>query len=82
MGMNQSGRHGRSRLISEINVTPLVDVVLVLLVIFMLAAPVLFRNAIKVKLPEASHGEKSSDSPMTFVLDRDGKLFFNNQAVE
>lgn len=82
MGMmtSNSGR-GRGRLIADINVTPLVDVVLVLLVIFMLAAPVLFRNSIKVKLPEAAHGEKAQDSPLVFSIDRDGRLFQAQQPL-
>ena len=77
----RSSQSGRGRLIAEINVTPLVDVVLVLLVIFMLAAPVLFRNSIKVKLPDAAHGEKGQESPLTFSIDREGTLFFDQRVV-
>jgi biopolymer transport protein ExbD len=43
--------------ISGINITPLVDVVLVLLIIFMITAPVIYQSAIKVKLPQAKSGE-------------------------
>ncbi len=73
---------GRSRTISEINVTPLVDVVLVLLVIFMVAAPTLYKSSIKVKLPDASTGEKSETSTLSFIVDDKGVLFFNSEKVE
>lgn len=60
--------------ISAINITPLVDVVLVLLVIFMITAPVIYQNAIKVKLPTAQNAEKTDSSPMDFTLSKDGKI--------
>ncbi len=44
---------------ADINITPLVDVVLVLLIIFMITAPVLYQSAIQVQLPKT----KSGDSP-------------------
>jgi biopolymer transport protein ExbD len=50
---------GDDELIAGINVTPLVDVVLVLLVIFLITAPVIYQSAIKVQLPKASSGEHS-----------------------
>jgi biopolymer transport protein TolR len=75
-------RGGRSKSISEINVTPLVDVVLVLLVIFMVAAPSIYKSSIKVKLPEASTGEKASSSQITFTIDEKGALFWNNNKID
>ena len=44
--------------ISEINVTPLVDIILVVLIIFMVAAPVMMGRAIEVKSPETVSGEE------------------------
>lgn len=62
-------------IIAEINVTPLVDVVLVLLVIFMVTAPVIYQSAIKVSLPSAQSGEKSSQkSPLEFSLSQEGQI--------
>ncbi len=58
--------------ISEINVTPFVDVVLVLLVIFMVTAPMLVREQMAVNLPKASSGEKSASRSLSIVIDKLG----------
>ena len=67
---------------SEINVTPLVDVMLVLLVIFMLTAPLL-TSAIRLDLPQAE-GLQSGQAPqaVTVALDARGQLFFNDKPVD
>ena len=67
---------------SEINVTPLVDVMLVLLVIFMLTAPLL-SSAIRLDLPQAQ-GLQSGEVPqaVTVSLDAQGQLYFNDQPVD
>ena len=67
---------------SEINVTPLVDVMLVLLVIFMLTAPLL-TSAIRLDLPQAE-GLQSGEAPqsVTVVMDARGQLFFNDKPVD
>ena len=56
---------GRAR--SEINVTPLVDVVLVLLIIFMVVTPMLHRG-VKIDLPETAHHEKKQDTGEQLVV--------------
>ncbi|MEZ4743691.1 MAG: biopolymer transporter ExbD [Bdellovibrionota bacterium] len=68
--------------ITGINVTPLVDVMLVLLVIFMLTANYVVNRAIEVKLPSAETGdEKVTTLNMAFLLDKDSKLFLDGKPV-
>jgi biopolymer transport protein ExbD len=69
---------GEDPLMAEINTTPLVDVMLVLLVIFMVAAP-LFTHAVKLDLPQAA-SQLNPEKPDTiaFAIDGDGRLFWNN----
>jgi len=70
-------------LISQINVTPLVDVVLVLLIVFMITAPVIYQSAIKVNLPSASTGQQGkSQSPLTFTLSETGELFWGKEQLD
>lgn len=68
-------------LISGINVTPLVDVVLVLLVIFLITAPVLYQSAIKVQLPKAKSGESTPKSPMSFMVSKEGELSWDGKKL-
>ena len=66
---------------SEINVTPMVDVMLVLLVIFILTAPLL-ASSIKLDLPKTD-AAKPGDVPrfVTLVLDKTGAIFFNEKPL-
>lgn len=69
--------------ISGINVTPLVDVVLVLLVIFMVTAPVIYQSAIKVQLPKAQNGEQiDQKSPLNFTIDRAGEVSWGAEKLD
>lgn len=78
-----AGSFGSSddEVISGINVTPLVDVVLVLLIIFLITAPVLYQSAIKVQLPKAKTGEQAQKSPLSFTLSKDGKLMWDKDEI-
>ena len=67
--------------ISGINVTPLVDVVLVLLIIFLITAPTIYQASIKVNLPKAKSGEAGSKSPLSFTLSKDGSLYWDKNLV-
>ncbi len=69
-------------LISGINVTPLVDVVLVLLIIFMITAPVLYQSAIKVQLPKAKTGEESQKGPLNFTISKEGALVWDKETLD
>jgi biopolymer transport protein TolR len=67
--------------VAEINITPLVDVMLVLLVIFMVTAPML-ENGIPIELPKASaRALPKEESPVTLNLSRDGRIFLNTVEV-
>jgi biopolymer transport protein TolR len=67
---------------SDINVTPLVDVMLVLVVIFIITAPLL-ASSIRLDLPRAE-GTQAMDAPkfVTLVLDKEGKIFLNDKPVQ
>ena len=67
--------------ISEINVTPFVDVVLVLLVIFMVTAPMLVREQMSVNLPKAQSGEKSTAQAITIMITKEGAVRIMDKPV-
>ena len=67
------------RTISEINVTPFVDVMLVLLIIFMVTAPLL-TSGIKINLPESSSGLKNEKKdPVTVSINSKGEIFIQKK---
>ena len=76
------GSSGDDDLVSAINVTPLVDVVLVLLVIFLMTAPVIYQSAIKVQLPKARTGEAAQKSPLSFTLTREGDVAWGQDRMD
>lgn len=79
--MGFSANSGDDNLMSEINVTPFVDVMLVLLIIFMVTAPMMAQG-INVALPQATAEALPSDNNEIIVsLDKDGKLFINETQI-
>lgn len=80
MGMAVGGPEGGPK--SEINITPLVDVCLVLLIIFMVVTPMLQRNK-DVVLPKASHTDERSkeEDPLTISITSDGALWIGNNRL-
>ncbi len=74
-------RRARKRPLSEINVTPLVDVMLVLLIIFMISAPLL-SVAVPVELPKTeANAVDSVSEPVVVTIGRDGEIFVGETAV-
>lgn len=70
-----TAKRGRGRLMSEINVTPMVDVMLVLLIIFMITSPMLVAG-IEVDLPQTKSSPISGDdTPLVVSINKDGELF-------
>jgi biopolymer transport protein ExbD len=64
-------------LITDINVTPLVDIMLVLLIIFMLTAHLIARQAIEVELPKASRSASVTPTTLAITLTREGRMYLN-----
>ena len=74
-------RRPRKRPLSEINVTPLVDVMLVLLIIFMISAPLL-NVAVPVELPKTdASAVDASDDPVVISIKRDGAIYVGEGEV-
>jgi biopolymer transport protein ExbD len=68
--------------IAEINVIPLVDIILVVLIIFMVAAPLVMQPKIDIHLPKASSAKEEKDkSSLRVVLGKQGELYLNNKPV-
>lgn len=80
---NSRKRGGRYRQFTEINVTPFVDVMLVLLIVFMVSAPLL-ATGVSVDLPqsEARAIAEQDNAPLEVSLQADGKLFIGEREVE
>lgn len=75
------GRRGRGHVMGEINVTPLVDVMLVLLIIFMVTAPMI-TSGINVDLPESNAAPvRTDDKPLDVTVDKDGKIYIAGSEV-
>ena len=73
---------GEDEPLAEINMVPLIDVMLVLLIIFMVTAPLL-THAVKVDLPKAaSMMSEARPEHIELSIDRDGQVFWNGQSVD
>jgi biopolymer transport protein TolR len=90
MGANGTGaavavgkrRHRRAKVMSEINVTPLVDVILVLLIIFMVAAPLL-TVGVPLDLPQTqAKGLDTDREPLTVSVNTKGEVFLQNSEIK
>src|SRR5919197_1822925 len=68
--------------ITGINVTPMVDIVLVLLIIFMVTANFIVRETVEVDLPRAAHGGETVQGLVNVVMNREGKIFFDGAQVD
>ncbi len=74
-------KHHDEDLLTEINITPFVDIILVILIIFLLVAQVIGPVGFGIKLPKAVHGQTLSHKPITVFLDTKGKLAYNGYYV-
>jgi biopolymer transport protein ExbD len=82
MGQNPFSAAEHTQPMSEINTTPLVDVMLVLLVIFIITAPLL-THAVKIDLPQAtSQPLEEKPEVIDLAVDADGKVFWNDTEIQ
>lgn len=80
-GRRRGRRGGRKALVSEINVTPFVDVVLVLLIIFMVAAPMM-TVGVPIDLPQTRAGALNTDTqPITVSVNPQGEIYLQESAI-
>ena len=77
MAFTPGSKHGQ---MADINMTPMIDVMLVLLIIFMVAAPML-TTGVDVKLPESRTGKSLESEALVVTLARDGALEFDRRMV-
>ena len=76
--MGPTRGNSRRRLVSDINVTPMVDVMLVLLIIFMVTAPMMTQG-LNVDLPETtSKSLRQEEKPLILTINKDGEISINN----
>ena len=82
MSFGRLGRDGGARPMSDINMTPLIDVMLVLLVIFIITAP-LFAPALRLDLPQADGAAAGdADAFVVLALDREGRMHLGDDPVD
>lgn len=68
--------------ISDINVVPLVDIILVVLIIFMVTAPMIMKPSIKVNLPQAASGEQTTQTQLNVTISANGSLSLNGKPAD
>ncbi len=84
MAFSHFEEDSNSQPLSEINMIPLIDVMLVLLILFIITAPLLTPDAIKIDVPQVSTSQVSSDTArhITLAIDEQGGLFWNDERID
>lgn len=80
--MAQQSNGGDDYEISGINVTPLVDIMLVLLIIFLVTATYIVKEAIKIELPRAASTTEPLTRTFAFLIAKDGRMYLDGQPVD
>ncbi len=65
--------------LSEINVVPLVDIILVVLIIFMVTAPMIMKPSLNVNLPKAASGDSTNPGKLNIALSKNGDIYLNSE---
>src|SRR5271167_2343722 len=81
MGASVGASRGRRGGIVGINVTPMVDIMLVLLVIMMVSSIYIVSRALKVELPKSASSDEAAQSPITVTLTKDVKTYVNGELI-
>jgi len=82
MAFGSFNHHRQKESMADINVTPMVDVMLVLLVIFIISAP-MFTNAVQLELPKAqARALQQEADTVTLAIDAGGTVYWNNDALQ
>lgn len=68
--------------ISDINIVPLVDIILVVLIIFMVTAPALMKPSVPIQLPEAASGDATEPTLLQIAITADNRVLVNNQEAD
>lgn len=80
--MGQKVKDNDDDLISDINIVPFVDILLVILIIFMVTAPVVMRPSLKIQLPEASSGDKTEYTPFQLAVSSKDQITLNGEPIK
>ena len=82
-GTSMGGRRrGPGGMINNINVTPLCDILLVLLIIFMVASTYIVAQTLKVALPKTASSDGPASTPLTLTLPRSGSIRWNGKEID
>ncbi|MFT6631328.1 MAG: biopolymer transport protein ExbD [Bacteriovoracaceae bacterium] len=68
--------------ITDINITPFVDVVLVLLVIFMVTAPIMVKESMNIQLPKAKSTDQSQNKTISVGISKTGQILLNGELID
>lgn len=73
-------RQRKAKLIAEINIAPFTDVILVLLIVFMVTTPLIYRSSIKIALPQVSRNQQPVESKdINVSITSDGEVYLSNE---
>ena len=83
MGSSNNNSDGEEQIVSEVNLTPLIDIMLVLLIIFMVTSTAALESGLDIELPKTSiTNEKKQDEILIITLDKSGKVALQGKYVE
>lgn len=81
MKVGNAGGSGRYHIQAEINMVPLIDVALVLLIIFMVISPILVESQMRVNIPKVTQGGKADETALKVEIASNGALAFQGKLV-